>query len=128
MSPYLPGGVSDGKWHTLQLHYYNKVRVPQLSPNTHGSLSPQVALALLFSGSVPWQGLWREGRGGFQPLGMDAMEQTAGYRDRLTLRASLEGCRNVLHAVSLPMSLSGAACWAWLEVSFLHCSHLQEHS
>lgn len=32
MSPYLPGGVSDGQWHTLQLHYYNKVRVPQLSP------------------------------------------------------------------------------------------------
>lgn len=32
VSPYLPGGVSDGQWHTLQLHYYNKVCMPQLSP------------------------------------------------------------------------------------------------
>lgn len=32
VSPYLPGGVSDGQWHTLQLRYYNKVRVPQLAP------------------------------------------------------------------------------------------------
>lgn len=40
VSPYLPGGVSDGQWHTLQLHYYNKVRVPRLSPYVCGSLSP----------------------------------------------------------------------------------------
>lgn len=39
VSPYLPGGVSDGQWHTLQLRYYNKVRVPQLSPCARGSLS-----------------------------------------------------------------------------------------
>lgn len=32
VSPYLPGGVSDGQWHTLQLRYYNKVRVAQLAP------------------------------------------------------------------------------------------------
>lgn len=28
VSPYLPGGVSDGQWHTLQLRYYNKVLRP----------------------------------------------------------------------------------------------------
>uniref|UniRef100_A0A8C6JQ68 Uncharacterized protein n=1 Tax=Melopsittacus undulatus TaxID=13146 RepID=A0A8C6JQ68_MELUD len=28
--PYLPGGVSDGQWHTLQLRYYNKPRVSAL--------------------------------------------------------------------------------------------------
>lgn len=26
VSPYLPGGVSDGSWHTVHIHYYNKVR------------------------------------------------------------------------------------------------------
>uniref|UniRef100_A0A672P6X0 Cadherin EGF LAG seven-pass G-type receptor 3 n=1 Tax=Sinocyclocheilus grahami TaxID=75366 RepID=A0A672P6X0_SINGR len=26
VSPYLPGGVSDGNWHTVHIHYYNKVR------------------------------------------------------------------------------------------------------
>uniref|UniRef100_A0A8C3DJ17 Cadherin EGF LAG seven-pass G-type receptor 3 n=1 Tax=Corvus moneduloides TaxID=1196302 RepID=A0A8C3DJ17_CORMO len=30
VSPYLPGGVSDGQWHTLQLHYYNKPKVSTL--------------------------------------------------------------------------------------------------
>lgn len=25
MSPFLPGGVSDGNWHTVHIHYYNKV-------------------------------------------------------------------------------------------------------
>uniref|UniRef100_A0AAR2K2Z6 Cadherin, EGF LAG seven-pass G-type receptor 3 n=1 Tax=Pygocentrus nattereri TaxID=42514 RepID=A0AAR2K2Z6_PYGNA len=25
VSPYLPGGVSDGNWHTVHIHYYNKV-------------------------------------------------------------------------------------------------------
>lgn len=30
MSPFLPGGVSDGNWHTVHIHYYNKVR---LHPN-----------------------------------------------------------------------------------------------
>ncbi|KAM4569520.1 cadherin EGF LAG seven-pass G-type receptor 1 isoform 2-T2 [Odontesthes bonariensis] len=24
VSPYVPGGVSDGQWHSVQLHYYNK--------------------------------------------------------------------------------------------------------
>ncbi|XP_061864337.1 cadherin EGF LAG seven-pass G-type receptor 3 isoform X3 [Colius striatus] len=30
VSPYVPGGVSDGQWHTLQLHYYNKPKVNAL--------------------------------------------------------------------------------------------------
>lgn len=83
VSPYLPGGVSDGQWHTLQLRYYNKVRVPQLSPRACGCLPvrlERVALALLFSGSAPWGRLWREGRGSFQPLGLGAVEQTARCR------------------------------------------------
>uniref|UniRef100_A0ACB8F5W9 Cadherin EGF LAG seven-pass G-type receptor 2 n=1 Tax=Sphaerodactylus townsendi TaxID=933632 RepID=A0ACB8F5W9_9SAUR len=25
--PFIPGGVSDGQWHTVHLHYYNKVRL-----------------------------------------------------------------------------------------------------
>lgn len=25
VSPYVPGGVSDGQWHSVQLYYYNKV-------------------------------------------------------------------------------------------------------
>lgn len=27
VSPFIPGGVSDGQWHTVQLKYYNKVGV-----------------------------------------------------------------------------------------------------
>ncbi|KAK2529500.1 Celsr3 [Columba guinea] len=30
VSPYLPGGVSDGQWHTLQIRYYNKPKVSAL--------------------------------------------------------------------------------------------------
>lgn len=26
VSPHLPGGVSDGQWHVVEVHYYNKVR------------------------------------------------------------------------------------------------------
>lgn len=25
VTPFLPGGVSDGNWHTIHIHYYNKV-------------------------------------------------------------------------------------------------------
>lgn len=27
VAPFIPGGVSDGQWHTVHLHYYNKVRL-----------------------------------------------------------------------------------------------------
>ena len=70
----------------------------------------QAALALLSSSSAPWERLWREGGGGFQPLGMGAVEQTAGCRGRLSLRTTLGGCRNALHAVSLPVSHLWC-CW-----------------
>ncbi len=26
MTPFVAGGVSDGQWHTVHLHYYNKVK------------------------------------------------------------------------------------------------------
>ncbi|MEQ2218163.1 hypothetical protein XENOCAPTIV_030377 [Xenoophorus captivus] len=26
VSPFILGGVSDGQWHTVEVHYYNKVR------------------------------------------------------------------------------------------------------
>lgn len=32
VSPFLPGGVSDGNWHTVHIHYYNKVGL-QLNPH-----------------------------------------------------------------------------------------------
>uniref|UniRef100_A0A8C4JZJ6 Cadherin EGF LAG seven-pass G-type receptor 3 n=1 Tax=Dromaius novaehollandiae TaxID=8790 RepID=A0A8C4JZJ6_DRONO len=45
VSPYLPGGVSDGQWHTLQLHYYNKVRVPLPVPTlVQGPSKDKVAI------------------------------------------------------------------------------------
>uniref|UniRef100_A0A673ANW1 Cadherin, EGF LAG seven-pass G-type receptor 3 n=1 Tax=Sphaeramia orbicularis TaxID=375764 RepID=A0A673ANW1_9TELE len=28
VSPFVPGGVSDGSWHTVHIHYYNKVSGP----------------------------------------------------------------------------------------------------
>ncbi|XP_039766205.1 cadherin EGF LAG seven-pass G-type receptor 3 [Ornithorhynchus anatinus] len=30
VSPFLPGGVSDGQWHTVQLRYYNKPKIGSL--------------------------------------------------------------------------------------------------
>ncbi|KAG5837852.1 hypothetical protein ANANG_G00217420 [Anguilla anguilla] len=33
VSPYIPGGVSDGDWHTVHIHYYNK---PKRSMNGEG--------------------------------------------------------------------------------------------
>ncbi|XP_072928982.1 cadherin EGF LAG seven-pass G-type receptor 3 isoform X2 [Hemitrygon akajei] len=30
VTPHLPGGVSDGQWHTLQIQYYNKPRIGSL--------------------------------------------------------------------------------------------------
>ncbi|XP_072233193.1 cadherin EGF LAG seven-pass G-type receptor 1 isoform X2 [Leuresthes tenuis] len=30
VSPYVPGGVSDGQWHSVQLHYYNKPNIGRL--------------------------------------------------------------------------------------------------
>ena len=30
VAPQVPGGVSDGRWHAVQLQYYNKVGIPRL--------------------------------------------------------------------------------------------------
>uniref|UniRef100_A0A671R1N7 Cadherin EGF LAG seven-pass G-type receptor 1-like n=1 Tax=Sinocyclocheilus anshuiensis TaxID=1608454 RepID=A0A671R1N7_9TELE len=30
VTPFLPGGVSDGQWHSVQLHYYNKPKISHL--------------------------------------------------------------------------------------------------
>lgn len=27
VAPFIPGGVSDGQWHSVQVQYYNKVRL-----------------------------------------------------------------------------------------------------
>lgn len=54
MSPFVPGGVSDGQWHRVQLKYYNKVgvgRVPQ------GERSALGADALPGLGALPCWGL-----------------------------------------------------------------------
>uniref|UniRef100_A0AAQ4RC38 Cadherin, EGF LAG seven-pass G-type receptor 3 n=1 Tax=Gasterosteus aculeatus aculeatus TaxID=481459 RepID=A0AAQ4RC38_GASAC len=38
VSPFLPGGVSDGNWHTVHIHYYNKVRLHLLLIIIHAVL------------------------------------------------------------------------------------------
>uniref|UniRef100_A0A672RTG7 Cadherin EGF LAG seven-pass G-type receptor 1-like n=1 Tax=Sinocyclocheilus grahami TaxID=75366 RepID=A0A672RTG7_SINGR len=30
VAPFVPGGVSDGQWHSVQLHYYNKPKISHL--------------------------------------------------------------------------------------------------
>lgn len=39
VSPFLPGGVSDGNWHTVHIHYYNKVRLHLLLIIIHAVLA-----------------------------------------------------------------------------------------
>lgn len=47
VSPYIPGGVSDGQWHSVQLHYYNKVKnVISCSSSVSFSSSPPSSLSL----------------------------------------------------------------------------------
>uniref|UniRef100_A0A8C1V6U4 Cadherin, EGF LAG seven-pass G-type receptor 3 n=1 Tax=Cyprinus carpio TaxID=7962 RepID=A0A8C1V6U4_CYPCA len=42
VSPYLPGGVSDGNWHTVHIHYYNKVS--NVSGDVQGPSDEKVAV------------------------------------------------------------------------------------
>ncbi|KAJ8384168.1 hypothetical protein AAFF_G00207860 [Aldrovandia affinis] len=44
VSPYLPGGVSDGDWHTVHIHYYNK---PKWSMNGEGQGPSDEKVAIL---------------------------------------------------------------------------------
>ncbi|KAG7248372.1 hypothetical protein CRUP_011617, partial [Coryphaenoides rupestris] len=41
VSPYVLGGVSDGQWHSVQVHYYNKVGETKttVSPYVLGGVS-----------------------------------------------------------------------------------------
>ncbi|XP_036005287.1 cadherin EGF LAG seven-pass G-type receptor 1 isoform X4 [Fundulus heteroclitus] len=46
VSPYITGGVSDGQWHSIQLHYYNKI-----------------SSAVSSRGDLRWDQVRRHGRG-----------------------------------------------------------------
>uniref|UniRef100_A0A8C6V1M6 Cadherin EGF LAG seven-pass G-type receptor 1a n=1 Tax=Neogobius melanostomus TaxID=47308 RepID=A0A8C6V1M6_9GOBI len=43
VAPYIPGGVSDGQWHSVQLHYYNKPNIGRLGV-PHGPSGEKVAV------------------------------------------------------------------------------------
>uniref|UniRef100_A0A671YTL3 Cadherin EGF LAG seven-pass G-type receptor 3 n=1 Tax=Sparus aurata TaxID=8175 RepID=A0A671YTL3_SPAAU len=43
VSPYLPGGVSDGDWHTVHIHYYNKPR-RSMSGEAQGPSDEKIAV------------------------------------------------------------------------------------
>ncbi|XP_061571275.1 cadherin EGF LAG seven-pass G-type receptor 1 isoform X2 [Cololabis saira] len=43
VSPYVLGGVSDGQWHSVQLHYYNKPNIGRLGV-PHGPSAEKVAV------------------------------------------------------------------------------------
>uniref|UniRef100_A0A3Q3J3E4 Cadherin EGF LAG seven-pass G-type receptor 1 n=1 Tax=Monopterus albus TaxID=43700 RepID=A0A3Q3J3E4_MONAL len=43
VSPYIPGGVSNGQWHSIQLHYYNKPNIGRLG-TPHGPSGEKVAV------------------------------------------------------------------------------------
>ncbi|XP_028304678.1 cadherin EGF LAG seven-pass G-type receptor 1 isoform X4 [Gouania willdenowi] len=43
VSPYVLGGVSDGQWHSVQLHYYNKPNIGRLGV-PHGPSGEKVAV------------------------------------------------------------------------------------
>ncbi|XP_030620817.1 cadherin EGF LAG seven-pass G-type receptor 1 [Chanos chanos] len=61
VSPFVPGGVSDGHWHTVHLHYYNKPNIGRLGL-PHGPSGEKVAvvavddcditMALRFGGQI----------------------------------------------------------------------------
>ncbi|XP_076008243.1 cadherin EGF LAG seven-pass G-type receptor 1 isoform X2 [Genypterus blacodes] len=43
VAPFVPGGVSDGQWHSIQLHYYNKPNIGRLG-TPHGPSGEKVAV------------------------------------------------------------------------------------
>lgn len=43
VAPHVPGGVSDGQWHSVQLHYYNKPNIGRLGV-PHGPSGEKVAV------------------------------------------------------------------------------------
>ncbi|XP_023685991.2 cadherin EGF LAG seven-pass G-type receptor 1 isoform X1 [Paramormyrops kingsleyae] len=46
VSPHVPGGVSDGQWHSVQLHYYNKPNIGRLGI-PHGPSGEKVAVVAI---------------------------------------------------------------------------------
>ncbi|XP_078241394.1 cadherin EGF LAG seven-pass G-type receptor 3 isoform X3 [Pogona vitticeps] len=46
VTPYVPGGVSDGQWHTVQLHYYNKPKISSLG-SVQGPSKDKVAILMV---------------------------------------------------------------------------------
>nr|XP_048713462.1 cadherin EGF LAG seven-pass G-type receptor 3 isoform X2 [Caretta caretta] len=46
VTPYLPGGVSDGQWHTVQLRYYNKPKIGSLGV-VQGPSKDKVAILIV---------------------------------------------------------------------------------
>uniref|UniRef100_A0A670IVL0 Cadherin EGF LAG seven-pass G-type receptor 3 n=1 Tax=Podarcis muralis TaxID=64176 RepID=A0A670IVL0_PODMU len=46
VAPYVPGGVSDGQWHTVQLHYYNKPKISSLG-SVQGPSKEKVAILMV---------------------------------------------------------------------------------
>lgn len=71
VSPFVPGGVSDGQWHTVQLKYYNKVGV-RGGQGSQGSVlgSGAQTKVALHPGGWSWH-FWLKGRegGANLPLG-----------------------------------------------------------
>ncbi|XP_060622144.2 cadherin EGF LAG seven-pass G-type receptor 3 isoform X3 [Anolis sagrei] len=46
VTPHVPGGVSDGQWHTVQLHYYNKPKISSLG-SVQGPSKEKVAILIV---------------------------------------------------------------------------------
>uniref|UniRef100_A0A669E8W2 Cadherin EGF LAG seven-pass G-type receptor 1a n=1 Tax=Oreochromis niloticus TaxID=8128 RepID=A0A669E8W2_ORENI len=46
VAPYVPGGVSDGQWHSVQLHYYNKPKMVSVG-NPFGPSGEKVAMVAI---------------------------------------------------------------------------------
>ncbi|KAG8517970.1 Cadherin EGF LAG seven-pass G-type receptor 1 [Galemys pyrenaicus] len=60
VAPQVPGGVSDGRWHSVQVHYYNKVgRPPAPGPRAPFGVSPPATRwPGCEGGRAPAGGLW----------------------------------------------------------------------
>uniref|UniRef100_A0A452UB42 Cadherin EGF LAG seven-pass G-type receptor 2 n=1 Tax=Ursus maritimus TaxID=29073 RepID=A0A452UB42_URSMA len=71
VSPFVPGGVSDGQWHTVQLKYYNKVGV-RGGQGSQGSVlgSGAQTKVALHPGGWSWH-FWLKGREGGANLSLD---------------------------------------------------------
>ncbi|KAK1790014.1 hypothetical protein P4O66_002329 [Electrophorus voltai] len=81
VAPFVPGGVSNGQWHSVQLHYYNKAQnvrtyVPFIGPGLFG---------------VPECKRTQAVKGGNEPMAADHHARTAG------VASSARACRVAAH-------------------------------